>query len=131
MKIKITAEGAARLEQVIEWLRAIRDTDDNRAFGMSYWSCGTSMCIGGKAASLAGLKMIPMVDTPVIPENQVMAEQACGLAPGDGDTLFFDSEWPEDLRDEYDDSYNDQKARCNIAIERIERFLRDEVEVEG
>jgi hypothetical protein len=114
-KVKEQIKGQSVLFNMGMWSEPIQFTDD---FGDE--RCGTCMCIGGWAASIAGAQAD-------VKKSSEYYGLVLGIENHTHGNLFFINEWPEPYRSRYIEAHiNDNfTARANVGCEYIDWFIEN------
>jgi len=96
-------------------------------FDMSFWACGTTACICGWTAKLAGEygKLRQMLDYPDDLTENYPAELGARLLKIDvwqAEQLFL-SGWPRHFLEKYTDAQGDRVKRAQVVAEVIDDFI--------
>lgn len=97
-------------------------------FSMLSWDCGTTACIAGWAARLAGLPPIGEVLITALPSDLNLITELLGVGSvvcGWHHPLFLAKDWPEPFYSLYCDAVS-EKQQANIAAARIRHFIATE-----
>lgn len=110
----------------IELLQRVKEQilAEPRRFSMSSWKftalddegfpCGTAHCIGGWIGAFNDTN-------PPDPVNKAAVFRAVAGLPNT--RLFFEDDWPEDLKDEYEKNWSCPDLRAKVAAKAIDSYI--------